>query len=73
LIPETLVTRAFEALRGNFCQSTRERAPIALPTDRRAKIVVPESTEFNVNDEAYKQGGVPAISDAQLKRAARGL
>jgi hypothetical protein len=26
LIPETLVTRAFEALRGNFCQSTRQQA-----------------------------------------------
>jgi hypothetical protein len=26
LIPETLVTRAFEALRGNFCQSTSLKA-----------------------------------------------
>jgi hypothetical protein len=35
--------------------------------------VVAESTEFNVNDEVYKQSGAPAIADAQLKRAAREL
>jgi glutathione synthase/RimK-type ligase-like ATP-grasp enzyme len=31
--------------------------------------MIPESTEFNLNDEADKQGGSPTIADAQLKLA----
>ncbi|MEO1148306.1 MAG: hypothetical protein AAFY26_22235 [Cyanobacteria bacterium J06638_22] len=38
-------------------------------TDSKAKIVIPKSTESNVNDEAYKRDGSPSIAEAQLKLA----
>jgi TPR repeat protein len=38
-------------------------------TDSKAKIVIPKSTESNLNDKAYKRDGSPAIAEAQLKLA----
>lgn len=38
-------------------------------TDSKAKIVSSKSTESNVNDEAAKRDGSPAIAEAQLKLA----